>query len=479
MAQTVLILVAILLVCMFIGAPVQASLGFTAFAGMMLFMGSDHIIRFGIVAYGQATSASQMVMPLFILMAEFLSKGGVADDIFDVISRVMRKIKGGLALATTLASTVFAALCGSSVATAATMGRISINQMIKKGYRPDFATGTVAAGGTLGIMIPPSLTFVLYGIITETSISKLLMAGLLPGIMISALFCISIIIRCRLNPELIGEPSRKERRQKAKAEAAEADRMQATGDGEAAAANVSEMSGGAAAATVTVTAPGDMDAGKMSVSKAILATVPAAILILVVLVSMYTGLATPSESAGFGAVGAFIIVIILRRFSFTMLKDTVANAVRTTCMMIFMAMMGLTLSYVISYLGIAQGLATFIINTGMSRWAVMIMLFILWFILGCLMDPGSMVVLTIPFIGPTLWELGFDPIWVGVVSTLMTEVGMITPPVGLNLFVLGNVSGVPLAKIIRGAIPYVIVMVIGLVLLCVFPQVALFLPSRM
>jgi tripartite ATP-independent transporter DctM subunit len=331
------------------------------------------------------------------------------------------------------------------VATAATLGKISIGQMILKGYRADFAAGTVAAGGTLGIMIPPSMTFVLFGIITETSISRLLIAGLLPGIMISLMFCVFIFIRCRLNPSLCNNFV-KEGEAASRADAIPETRP--------------VVSGGA-------------------IRKKTMTAIPAGLLILLVLLTLYTGVATPSESAGYGATGALVIVILLRRFTFTLLKDTIASAVRTACMMLFMAIMGLTLSYVISYLGIASGLAEFIVGAGVNRWVVMTMLFVLWFILGCLMDPGSMVVLTIPFIFPSLLEMGFDPIWIGVVSTLMTEVGMITPPVGLNLFVLGNVTGLPLREIIRGSLPYVCVMLAALVILCFFPQIALFLPSRM
>ncbi|MDR1028400.1 MAG: TRAP transporter large permease [Clostridiales Family XIII bacterium] len=451
MATTVITIVAVLLIAMFCGAPVQASLGFAALVGILGFMGETHIVRFGAVAFTQATSANQMIAPLFILMAEFLARGGIAADIYDVISHALKRIKGGLALATTLASTVFAALCGSSVATAATLGRISIGSMIAKGYRKDFATGVVAAGGTLGIMIPPSMTFVLYGIITETSIAKLLIAGILPGIMLSAMFCISIIIRCKINPSLYdGSEAEKNREEDEKNE------------------TLNEM----------VTTAKRAEAEGFSRRK-ILTTIPAGILIAIVLITLYTGVATPTESAGYGAVGALIIVIALRRLTFTLMKDTVAAAVRTTCMMLFMAIMGLTLSYVVSYLGIAQGLATLIVETGTGRWTVMILLFILWLILGCLMDPGSMVVLTIPFVFSTLNELGFDPIWVGVCACLMTEVGMITPPVGLNLFVIGNVTGVKLAQVIRGSFPFVVVLLLGLVILCFFPQIALYLPSRM
>lgn len=433
-------LIAMLLISLFLGVPVSTALGFTALAAIMAFMGNLHLTRFGIIAFTQGTSLNQMVAPLFIVMAEFLARGGIADDIYALLSRLMRRVRGGLALSTTLACTVFAALCGSSPATAAAIGRISISQMTSRGYRPDFAVGTVAAGGTLGIMIPPSLTFVLYGIITETSIAKLLMAGLLPGLMLSAMFCISIIIRVRVSPRIAADGSIKK--------------------------------------AGSVEKHDDDDSGN-SLRKGISAAVPAFALIFLVLGTMYTGLATPTEAAGFGAIGALLIVGLQRRLNAGVFKETLLASARTSCMILFMIIMGFCLSYVISYLGIAQQLATFIIGSGLSRWTVMIMLFALWFIMGCLMDPGSMVILTVPFIYPALIGMGFDAIWLGVVSTLCVEIGMITPPVGLNLFILRSISEVPMGTIIRGALPYVGVLILGLVILCVFPQIALFLPSMM
>ncbi|MDR1246672.1 MAG: TRAP transporter large permease [Clostridiales Family XIII bacterium] len=442
MLVMVLLIVGILLIAMFIGTPVANALGIAAVVGILVFMEPAQLTRFTIVAYSQSTSMNQMVPPLFILMAEFLSRGGIASDIYNMLSRAMRGIKGGLALATTLACTIFAALCGSSPATAASIGRISIKQMVEKNYRPDFATGTVAAGGTLGIMIPPSLPFVMFGIITETSISKLLMAGLLPGIMLSALFCISIVIRCRLNPSLT------------------------------VAAEEEYIAGAAVAKDEDGVSAGGL---KLGASTAI----PAGILILLVLGTLYTGVATPTEAAGFGAIGAFAIIVAIRRFTWDLFKDTLSSTVRTACMMILLIIMGLSLSYVVSYLGLAQELASFIIGTGMNRWVVFSMLVVLWLILGCLMDPGSMVVLTIPFIFPALTAMGFDPIWIGVISTLTVEIGMITPPVGLNLFILKSVSDIDIGVVMKGSLPYVIVMLAGLIILCVFPQIALVIPSHM
>jgi tripartite ATP-independent transporter DctM subunit len=455
MALMTVVIIGILLIILFSGAPVQASLGFAAFAGIMLFMDPIQIMRFGAVAYTQSNSQNMMIAPLFLIMAEFLSKGRIASDIYDVLAHALRRIKGGLAVATTLASTVFAAMCGSSVATAATLGRISISSMISKGYRQSFATGTVAAGGTLGIMIPPSGTFILFGIITETSIAKLLISGLLPGLMLSAMFCIYILVSCRLKPSLYDGTELREKEEKERSAA------------------LTSTTNDLAEQTKSISSEEAYDPKKAFTA------IPAGILIVVVIGTMYTGFATPTESAGFGAVGAVLIILVMRRFSVDIMKDSVSAAVKTTCMMVFMAIMGLTLSYIVSYLGIAQAIAGAIAGSGTNRWTVMILLFVLWLVLGALMDPGSMVLLTIPFIFSTLMKLGFDPIWVGVVSTLMTEVGMITPPIGLNLFVLGTISGVPMREIIKGALPYVGVLLLGLVILCFFPQIALFLPSRM
>jgi len=397
---------------------------------------------------------NQLVAPLFILMAEFLSKGEIAAEIYELMNRSLgRKIKGGLAVSTTLACTVFAALCGSSPATAASIGRMSISQMTTRGYRPSFAVGTVAAGGTLGLMIPPSIAFVTYGIITENSISKLLMAGLLPGIMLSLLLCASIVIRVRLNPGLIGEAKKHDERM----------------------AKAREAAASEAAAKEAMQVPETSVQRKSNM----LSTIPAFVLIIIVLGALYLGIATPTEAAGYGAIGAMIIVIVKRRMTKELFLDVLSSAAKTSCLILFLIIMGFCLSYAISYLGLASSLAQVIVGSGFSAGQIMLLLYILWFVLGCLMDPGSMIILTIPFVYPTIMAMGIDPIWLGVVSTLCVEIGMITPPVGLNLFVLGNVSGVKMSHIIRGALPFVGVLIVGLVLLCMFPGIALFLPSRM
>ncbi|MDR1571712.1 MAG: TRAP transporter large permease [Clostridiales Family XIII bacterium] len=457
MATELIFIVAVLLVALFVGTPVSTALGVTALAAMLIFMAPSHVIRFGVMGYIQGTSANQMVAPLFILMAEFLAQGGIARDIYDLLSRLLHRLRGGLAISTTLACTVFAALCGSSPATAAAIGRISISQMTERGYAPSFAVGTVAAGGTLGIMIPPSLTFVLYGIITETSIAKLLMAGLLPGLMLSAMFIVFIIIRSFVNPSLTGDKYRGGKR------------------GAPLPGGAFPAAGGEDGAAGTAL----QEAEGKSMGRLLAATAPAMALIVLVLGALYTGLATPTESAGIGALGALAIVLARRRLTREGFGSIIRAAVKTSVMILFMIIFGMVLSYVISYLGISQMLAGFIVGAGLGRWAVMALLFVLWFVMGCLMDPGSMVILTIPFIYPALMAMGFDSIWLGIVSTLCVEIGMITPPVGLNLFVLRSVSEIEMKVIIRGAVPYVGVLIVALVILCIFPNIALLLPSLM
>lgn len=453
MGSLLICIILILLIAIFIGTPVFGAIGFTALAAMLMFIGGNFVTQFGTIAYNQGTSMNQLIVPLFILMAELLARGGIAEDLYAVLNKYLRHIKGGLALSATIACTIFAALCGSSPATAASIGRISVGSMTKRGYDKGFAVGTVAGGGTLGIMIPPSITFVTYGILTETSISKLLMAGLIPGIMLSALMCIAILIRVHFNPNLIGESKKviQDAKQKIDAEISIEDNAPLVEESEP----------------------------KTTILQDLLLAIPAILLIIIVLGAMYTGFATPTESAGFGAIGAIVILLIQRKMSWSVFKGSMEATARTSAMILFLLIGGFCLSYVISYLGIAQALAATIVATGLNRWVIMILLYILWFILGCLMDPGSMVILTVPFVFETLVSLGFDPIWIGVVSTLCVEIGMITPPVGLNLFILRSATGVEMTAIIRGAIPYVIVLLIGLVILNVFPQIALFLPFLM
>ena len=453
---------------MFMGTSVFSSMGVTAIIGMMMWLGVRFVSQFGNIAYTQAsTNENQLIAPMFIMMSEFLSQGRVAEDIFSVLNRAVGKFKGGLAISTTLACTIFAALCGSSPATAASIGRISIAEMTKRGYAPSFAVGTVAAGGTLGIMIPPSITFCLYGILTETSIVQLLMAGFIPGLMLSAFLIISIIIRVRVNPSLIDynpEGSDKAPSDLSLAEAREiVSNAKAIAAGEKAAAAEAKESDKAAQA-------------EKEKKATIFTIIPALILIFVVLGSMYFGFATPIEAAGYGVIGAFLIVLAQKRLSGKLFSGVLLNTARTGTMMIFLMVCGYTMSYMISYLGISQVIATTIANSGLSKYMILFLITILWFVLGCLMDPASMLILTVPFLHETLMTVGFSSVHIGVLSVLAAQTAMITPPVGMNLFVLKANSNVSMGDVIKGAVPYVLILLAGFVILAAFPDISLLLP---
>lgn len=454
-----LIVFAILIINLFMGSPVSTCMGITAIICMLLFMGPKFLQNFASVAYARGIEESNIVVPMFILMAEFFSHGGIASDLFHVMSKLLSKIKGGLAIATTLTCTVFAALCGSSPATAATIGRVASGEMIKRGYSKDFTIGCIAGGGTLGIMIPPSITFVMFAILTETSVVKLLMAGVLPGLMLSLLMCLSVPLRVAYDPSLIGEdrPSKilngQKRYEKRKA----------------------LIAAGKIEAPVVV----EQEERQTNILQDLKMCIPAFILILIVLGSIYTGAATATEASAVGAISALLITVCQRRLSKADFLNAIMSACRTASMMIIMLIGGFCLTQVVSRCGVADKIAVWIVNSGVNRYVIMVLLYILWYFLGCLIDPTSMVVMTIPFVFPSLVKLGFDPLWIGVVSTLCVEVGMITPPVGINLFILRSSTDFDIKSIMRGAIPYVIILTIGLVILNIFPQIALFIPSHM
>lgn len=367
MLYTLLIILVILLLSIAIGGPIATTLGFTASIATLLFLTTGHLSFLGTKMYANAISADNVIVPLFIMMAEFMAKGGIAEDLYYVMAKLTHRIKGGLAVATTLACTIFAALCGSSPATAATIGKVSLDAMKKRGYREDFAIGTVAGGGTLGIMIPPSITLVMYGILTQTSILSLLMAGILPGLLLSALMCAYSIIRAHLQPEIVGQ---KKSTDGAPVKYIEYEKYDTTLGQDFAKAG------------------------------------PALILIAVIIYGMYSGAATVTECAGLGAVAAFLLVTAKKKMTKKVFFDAMSSTVKSSSMMILMLTAALMLTNVIARLGIATALAQLVATMQVNRWVVMFMLIVLWYFLGCIMSPTAMVTLTIPFIFEPLMPAG-------------------------------------------------------------------------
>jgi tripartite ATP-independent transporter DctM subunit len=371
---------------------------------------------------------SLTVVPLFVMMGVFSAYGGLSSSLYRLVSALIGHLKGGLAMATVGACAVFGAVCGSAIATAATMGRVAMPEMRRAGYDDRLASATIAAGGTLGVMIPPSILFVLYGLMTEQSIGKLFAAGVLPGIAGTLLYMAAIRYTTWRHP---------------------------------------------------AQGPAAPRADAAARRKALLEVWPVVLLFGVVLGGMYVGFFSPTEAAGVGAFGAIAISLLLgrmdRRGFFAAVRDTAL-----TTGMIFMILIGAGIfNYFIDSTGLTDKLIAAVKATGFSPWTVMFLLMAMYFVLGALMDELAMMLLTVGPVFKLIVALGFDPIWFGVMLVTVCEIGMILPPVGINLFVIQSVAGLPLLTIVRGIAPFVAADTVRLLLIAAVPALATWLPGRM
>lgn len=423
---SVLILFVILLSLLFIGIPIAFSMGLSGIIGIIIFIGPTQLSQIPSIIFNQGTSSTLLVAPLFILMSEILIVSGISKDLFEVVYRWFSRVPGSLAVSTVLASAGLASVTGSSPATVATIGGISAPEMHKRNYSKRLSSGAIVTGGTLGILIPPSVAMVIYGIATETSIVKLFIAGIVPGITLTLILSLVIIIYALIRPE-------------------------AAPKGEKFTWN-----------------------DKFSVLKKI---IPILVLVITIIYSMYAGLATPTEAAGVGVFISIIISLAMRRLTLSGMKAALIKSARTSSMVLMLIFGGTIFAFVVNYLDAASLLLDFIAQFDLNRWVVMSILLFILLILGMVMDPLSLLILTMSFMFPVVVDLGFDPVWFGVVVTVLSEIGMITAPVGLNLFVLKGMSPeLDLVEdIIKGAIPFVFVLIGFVILLCFFPGIALVL----
>ena len=426
----VVFLIVALFIFLAVGVPVAFSLGLTSIVGMLLFLSPVHLFQIAQISFTKGTEFLFIVAPLFILMANVISFAGVGHDVFTAAQLWLGRLPGGLAVSTIIASAGFASVSGSSPATAATIGAVAMPEMLRRGYNKRLAAGSIAAGGTLGILIPPSIALIMYGIITETSIGLLFIAGIFPGLCLAAFLSIFIMIVTKAKPSLAP-----------KVETA--------------------------------------DWRKRLVS--LWRVWPTLLLSVTVLGSIYGGVATPTEAAGIGAFGAMVIALAYRKLTWNNLRDSLLATVRVTSMILFLIFGGVCFAFVLSSLGIPHRLAEFIVGLEVNRWVIMLLINALFIMMGCVMDPLGILIITLPVLFPIITKLGFDPIWFGIIVTINSEIGMITPPVGFNLFVLKGVvpKEVSLGDIIRGAFPFVGILILGLLTLMLFPQLALWLPAQL
>jgi tripartite ATP-independent transporter DctM subunit len=377
--------------------------------------------------YETLSSYPLSVIPMFILMGSFAFASGISRRLYTTSYTWVGQLRGGLTVATVLACSGFAAICGSTAATAATMGRIALPEMKKYGYDDVLATGTVASAGTLGILIPPSTVLIVYGILTEESIGKLFVAGLLPGILLSLFFVITVVLLCLRNPRL--------------------------------------------------GPPGPATTWKQKL-RAATGIIEAIILFILTIGGLFLGWFSPTQAGAVGAFGALLIGVIRRQLSVRKTLEAVKDGLRTACMVLFIITGATVFGHFLAISNIPFVLADWVKGLPIPPMAVMAVIIFIYFIGGFFMDSMALIVVTIPIFFPVVMDLGFDPIWFGVIIVLVGEMGVITPPVGVNVFVIKGIApDIPLHKIFRGIFPFLIALIILTILLTIFPKIATFMPS--
>ena len=424
------------------GIPIAFALGGVAVTFMFLFLPASNIQIIAETIYGELNNFTLLAIPLFIFMGSAVGKTRAAVDLYESMHRWFYRLPGGLGVANVAGCSIFAAMCGSSPATCAAIGGMGIPEMRRRGYSPALASGLIAAGGTLGILIPPSITLIIYGIIVEQSIGKLFLAGVIPGFLLASWFAAWVVIAFL-----------REKR-----------RAQAGQGGELAKEMLREENFTWRERLETLPR-----------------LLPFLILVLVVMVALYGGFATPSEVAAVGAFGAMALVaIVYRTYRWKDIKGILAGTARESCMIMMIIAMAFLFTYVMSYLHISQSATEWLVGLKMSKWAYLFWVNVLLLVLGCFLPPVAIILMVTPVIMPGILAHGFNPIWFGIVMTINMEMGLITPPVGLNLFVINGIApDIPFREIMWGVLPFIAIMAIYIVLLAVFPNIVMWLPDRL
>jgi tripartite ATP-independent transporter DctM subunit len=438
------------------GMPIAFALGLTAITSILLFLDPSEFELFGKFLYDATNDFGLLAIPLFVLMGNMFGGSTASKQLFAAGEAWLSRIRGGLGMSSVLACSVFAALTGSSPATSAAIGRIAIPGMQERGYSSRIAAGAIAAGGTLGILIPPSVTLILYGIAAEVSIGQLFAAGIIPGILVTILFCIWIFIAVT-----------REQRRAAREPVPAA------------------VSGSAGAEAPPRTAPsGAYSAPVYTWSQrftSLVKVLPFLALILAILGVLYTGIATPSEAAAVGVVLViFLIGVIYRGLTGKQFLHVLLETTNQSTMILTITAFSAVIATVLSFLSVPQDLAAMVTEMEVNRWVIMVVINIFLLVLGLFLPPVSIIVMVTPVLYPLIIGLGFDPIWFGIIMTLNMEMGLITPPVGLNLYVLKGIApDIPLREILIGTLPYVGVLAVGITILSIFPSIVTWLPQQL
>ena len=423
----VAIALVLLLVLIALGLSVAAALGVLGLLLDQVFSAMPLHRALGELAWLTGTNFLLTAIPLFILMGEILLRSGIADQMYGAMVRWLSWLPGGLMHSNIGASALFAATSGSSVATAATVGTVALPQARRQRYSEPLFLGTLAAGGTLGILIPPSINLIIYGVLTDTSVPRLFMAGLLPGVVLAGLFMLTVLIACLMRPRW----------------------------------------GGA-----------EVDTTWAERFRSLRYLLPPIGLFLVVVGSIYVGLATPTESAALGVVAALVLSALRGRLDWPMLRQCFENALRTTAMVVLIILAAKFLNFVLAATGVTTAITAYVSGLGLSPFGTLLAVIVFYFILGFFMETLSMMITTVPVVAAIVIGAGYDPVWFGILLMILLETALITPPVGLNLYVVQSVRrGGPFNDVIVGTAPFVLTMLAFIGLLIAFPGIALWLPG--
>jgi len=382
----------------------------------------------GLVSWGSMDSFTLSAIPLFILMAEILQESKLSQRVYRGLSILVAWMPGGLLQTNIAGCAIFAAISGSSVVTAASIGRVALPELQRRNYSPRLSAGSLAAGGTLGILIPPSIAMIVYGTFTETSVAKLFMAGVLPGLLLISMFMSYIAFHAWLKPGVSPIVSKRY--------------------------------------------------SAREIVSALVDVVPFVVLISGTIGSIYSGLVTPTEAAAVGCVLAMVIAFFWGEFNFRVLRHALQTTVRVCGNILFIIYAAYCFSYAISYAGVGEQITQFLVGLKLSRLEFFGALFVLYTVLGCLIESLGMIVVTVPLLYPVLLQYGVDPIWFGVILVMFIEMGQISPPIGINLFVIQSIWSGKLADVVMGTIPFHLIMFVLLGLLVLFPDLAMWLPGR-
>jgi C4-dicarboxylate transporter, DctM subunit len=421
---------ALLLGVMFLGIPVGASILLVSLVGASVYIGWQPVFAFGTQTWSYLNNFVLTAVPLFILLGELLLRAGLTDKMYASLSDWVRRLPGRLLHTNILASGLFSAVSGSSVATAATIGTVALKDFRRRGYNERFVLGSIAAGATLGILIPPSINLIIYGAMTNTSIGRLFMAGLVPGVVLIVVFMVTIAVIARLRPGIVGREEPVE--------------------------------------------PLSVRLRKLRF------LLPPLGIFLIVMLTIYRGWGTPTEAAAVGVALALLFAAANGKLSFAYLHEVFTATIRLTAMIMFILSAALFMNFVLGFLGVPRAITAFVADLGLTAFQTILILVLFYFVLGLFMEALAMMVATIPIVFPLIVFLGIDPIWFGIFLVLMMEIALITPPMGLNLYVVQGVRGRGnIADFFIGVLPFIFCMLVMVSLILAFPAIVTWLPSVM